>query len=69
MKKEYMIPMLSIEKVVFESPMIANTFNENDWGQSKKGFFGDDEKEMQEWNDIFSNDSKDPWNGVDDPWK
>ena len=45
MKKEYMTPVLSIDKVESVSPLLTIS-NENDWGQSKKGFLdGDDVEE------------------------
>lgn len=44
MKKEYMTPMLSIDRVESESPMLGNgSINDNDWGQSKKDFFDEDD--------------------------
>lgn len=46
MKKEYMIPMLSIDKVEAESPMMNWSNNDYDWGQSKQDFF--DEEDMED---------------------
>jgi hypothetical protein len=45
MKKVYMTPMLSIDKVESESPMMAGS-QEYDWGQSKQDFF--DEEDMDD---------------------
>ena len=39
-----MTPMLSIDRVESESPMLGNgSINDNDWGQSKKDFFDEDD--------------------------
>ena len=45
MKKEYKAPLLSVVKAEVESPILNNSKNENDWGQSKKSgrTFEDDE--------------------------
>ena len=56
MKKEYKTPMLSIAKVESESPMMTASDNNNDWGQSKQGFF--DEDDNLKSNDLWD-DSKD----------
>ena len=44
---------------------VSNPYTHPD---AKEGQMYDDD-EMQEWNNIFSNDRKDPWNGADDIWK
>jgi len=45
MKKEYKAPLLSVVKAEVESPILSDSKNENDWGQSKKSgrTFEDDE--------------------------
>ena len=45
MKKEYKAPLLNVVKAEVESPIMNNSKNENDWGQSKKSgrTFEDDE--------------------------
>lgn len=44
MKKEYKAPLLNVVKAEVESPIMNNSKNENDWGQSKKsGRIYDDE--------------------------
>lgn len=51
MKKEYMTPMLSIDKVESVSPLLTIS-NENDWGQSKKGFLDSDD--VEEGDDVLN---------------
>lgn len=58
MKKEYKTPMLSIIKVDSESTMVNASINDGDWGQSKKGFFDEDEEDNLKGNDLWD-DSKD----------
>ncbi len=54
MKKEYKTPILEIAKYEPESPMLTPSDNNNDWGQSKKGFFDEDE-------DIDDIENKNLW--------
>lgn len=51
MKKVYMTPMLSIDKVESESPMMAGSQG-YDWGQSKKGFLDNDD--VEEGDDVLN---------------
>ena len=69
MKKEYMMP--SIEIIVSQLHLEMMAGHSDDWADAKgMNFQSDDEQnEMQEWDNIFSNDRKDPWNGADDIWK
>ena len=45
MKKEYKAPLLNVVKAEVESPILNDSKNINDWGQSKKSgrTFEDDE--------------------------
>ena len=45
MKKEYLTPMLSIDQVESVAPIMAASENIYDWGESKKGFFDEDEED------------------------
>ena len=47
MKKEYKAPLLSIVNTEVESPLMSESTNPYDWGQSKKNgrTFVDDEEE------------------------
>ncbi len=56
MKKEYKTPMLSIAKVESESPMMTASDNNNDWGQSKKGFFDDDDMDEIKSNNLWDDE-------------
>ena len=51
MKKEYMTPMLSIDKVESVSPLLTIS-NENDWVMSKKGFLDNDD--VEEGDDVLN---------------
>lgn len=46
-----MTPMLSIDKVESESPMMAGSQG-YDWGQSKKGFLDNDD--VEEGDDVLN---------------
>lgn len=69
MKKEYMMPSIEIIESQLHLEMMAG--HSYDCADAKgMNFQSDDEQnEMQEWDNLFSNDRKDPWNGADDIWK
>ena len=60
--------MPSIEIIASQLHLEMMVGHSDDWADAKEGQMFD-EDEMQEWNDIFSYDRQDPWDGVDDPWK
>ena len=68
MKKQYKKPKLDVVIINHDSLLFVDISQTNIADSKENQFFGEDD-EMQEWNDIFSNDSQDPWDGVDDPWK
>ncbi len=45
MKKEYKTPLLSIVNTEVESPLMAESKNYNDWGQSKQNGRGFEDEE------------------------
>ncbi len=75
MKKLYEKPQAEVvivrckDKLLYDETMadpVSNPYTHADAKENQ--IFGEDD-EMQEWNDIFSNDRKDPWDGADDIWK
>ena len=66
MKKEYIMPSIEIIKSQLNYELMDHSFDSADAKENQ--FFGEND-DLKEWNDIFSNDRVDPWDGVDDPWK
>jgi hypothetical protein len=66
MKKQYKKPIMEV--VIVNYHPLMEDISQTPFADAKEGQMFD-EDEMQEWNDIFSNDRKDPWDSADDIWK
>lgn len=68
MKKLYKKPI--VEVVIVNYHPLMEDISQTPFADAKEGqIFDGEQDDMQEWDDIFSNDSKDPWDGADDIWK